>query len=127
MKSVQDLQNLKASVLDEFQGQINSLTQTISNLSTDLSRQKGENIENHISRPRDRGNMTPTAHNLCRKCNSPGHFARACNWNEQGNIYPKAQCNTCGQSGHKAPQCVKYRSGNKRTPGFTEQDPREGR
>jgi len=126
----QDLSNFKRTVVSELQDQINSLTQTVSKLASDLT-QRPERPSNfsrneHIFRPRNRNSQAGrTDRKLCRKCQAPGHFERACNWNEQGTIDPKVQCHICGQIGHKVPQYIKQDSGNPRDPGLAGQDPRE--
>ncbi|CAC5356092.1 unnamed protein product [Mytilus coruscus] len=104
---------MKDFVVSELQGQINSLTQTVSKLATDFSQQldcsrdvKG-NDRFSRSRNRDR-QVSQSDRGLCRKCLAPGHFARACNWNEQGNIDFSFICHICGQTGHKSPQCGKH-------------------
>ncbi|CAC5421039.1 unnamed protein product [Mytilus coruscus] len=106
--AVKDLNNFKTDVVSELQGQINSLTQAVSKLATDFSQQldcsrdvKG-NDRFFSSRNRDR-QVYQSERGLCRKCQALGHFARACNWNEQGNIDSSFICNICGQTGHKSP------------------------
>ena len=128
--AVKDLNNFKTDVVSELQGQINSLTQAVSKLATNFSQQLDNSRDvkenDRFSRPRNRDRQVyQYDRGLCRKCQAPGHFARACNWNEQGNIDSSFICHICGQTGHKSPQCVNY-SGNRRNPGFTGQDPRGG-
>lgn len=120
--------NEPKSPVVELQGQINLLTQTVAQLANDLKQQKETTANNdrRFSRPRNREPQgTASDRGLCRKCRAPGHFARACNWNEHGNIDCSVQCRICGQTGHNAPQCTKFNSGNRRSPGLAGQEPRE--
>ncbi|CAG2204834.1 unnamed protein product [Mytilus edulis] len=86
--AVKDLNNFKTDVVSELQGQINSLTQAVSKLATNFSQQLDNSRDvkenDRFSRPRNRDRQVyQYDRGLCRKCQAPGHFARACNWNEQ--------------------------------------------
>ena len=117
-----------------MQGQISSLTEAFEKLTQDKNNNFGtfNNSDDRPPRSRTRSdqNNQDNTDRLCRKCRAPNYYARACNWNEQGNayVYPEMQCRVCGQNGHSAIQCVKHaNSGNHRNPGATWHAPLGGK
>lgn len=88
------------------------------------------NSDDHPPRSRTRSdqNNQDNIDRLCRKCRAPNYYAQACNWNEQGNVYPEMQCRVCGQNGQSAIQCVKHaNSGIHRNPVATWHAPSGGK
>ncbi|CAC5398333.1 unnamed protein product [Mytilus coruscus] len=123
--AVKDINNFKTDVVSELQGQINSLIQAVSRLATDFSQQLdcSCNVKENdrFSRPRNRDHpVYQSDRGLCSKCQAPRHFARACNWNEQGNIDSSYICHIYGQTGHKCPQCSAHVNISDKTVNYSE-------
>lgn len=124
-----DFEAVKSSIISEFQGKINQLTQAIANISLISSAQnlptnKSPTVHNRHPRQRFKSDNRNTVGNgLCRKFNALGHFARTCNWNEQGYINNDSTCRHCGQNGHLIQQCIRNER-NQGNPGNQWHDPR---
>lgn len=94
----------KESWAKDLQKQVQDLTQVVSTLQLQTKPRAAsqQQKQSFVSQQQPRSPM------LCYKCHAPRHISKFCNWNGQGRIDAKFQCQLCNQFGHTAMQCCQY-------------------